>query len=92
MTDAHPKRLLALDGGGFMGLISISFLCEIEQQLRDQLKAGPEFRLRDYFDYFAGTSTGAIIAAALALGRSAEEVRRFYLNHGAAMFTPASPW
>jgi len=92
MTVQRAKRLLALDGGGLMGLISIGYLCQIEKQLREASGEGPEFRLRDYFDYFGGTSTGAIIASALALGRSATEIREFYLKHGARMFTQASLW
>ncbi len=60
--------------------------------MRDLRGAGPEFRLRDIFDYFAGTSTGAIIAAFLALGRSATEIRDFYLQDGPAMFERASLW
>jgi hypothetical protein len=44
------------------------------------------FRLCDYFDYIGGTSTGAIIAAGLARGMSAAELRDFYIEAGPAMF------
>ena len=85
-----PKRLLALDGGGIRGLISIEVLAAIERQLRAQLRRGPEFRLCHYFDYVAGTSTGAITATLISLGMSVDEIRDFYLAHGAAMFDKAS--
>ena len=85
-----PKRLLALDGGGIRGLISIEVLAAIERQLRTQLNRGPEFRLCHYFDYVAGTSTGAISATLISLGMSVDEIRDFYLAHGAAMFDKAS--
>ena len=85
-----PKRLLALDGGGIRGLISIEVLAAIERQLRTQLNRGPEFRLCHYFDYVAGTSTGAITATLISLGMSVDEIRDFYLAHGAAMFDKAS--
>jgi hypothetical protein len=81
-----PKRILALDGGGIRGIIAIIFLERIEALLRERHGAGPEFRLADYFDLIGGTSTGAIIAAALALGRSAAEVKRFYLELAPMVF------
>jgi len=46
--------------------------------------------LGDYFDYIAGTSTGAIIAACLACGMSVDEVLRFYVAQGPVMFQKAS--
>ena len=55
-----PKKILALDGGGIRGLITVEVLAEIERQLRGD--RGDAFRLADEFDYIAGTSTGAIIA------------------------------
>ena len=72
-----PKRLLALDGGGIRGLISVELLAEIERRLRDRLGRGPDFVLSDYFDYIGGTSTGAIIAALLCLGLPVDRVRAF---------------
>jgi patatin-like phospholipase/acyl hydrolase len=84
-----PKRLLALDGGGIRGLIAIEVLAEIEATLRHQCGGGPDWVLADYFDYIGGTSTGAIIAAGLALGMTVAEIRRFYCEQGAAMFGPA---
>ena len=44
--------------------------------LRDETKNG-DYRLADYFDYVAGTSTGAIIAAGISLGMSVGEISGF---------------
>jgi uncharacterized protein len=84
------KRLLSLDGGGIRGLITIEILARLEELLRAELRAGPDFVLGDYFDYVAGTSTGAIIATAISLGFSVEEIRSFYLSGTRAMLRRAS--
>lgn len=83
----EQKKLLALDGGGLLGLISLGVLKAMEGQLRDKLGADSTFRLRDYFDFIGGTSTGAIIAAGLMTGRTAKDIEDIYLNHGKQMFT-----
>jgi patatin-like phospholipase/acyl hydrolase len=83
-----PRKMLALDGGGIRGLMTAQMLLELESQLRDRVGGGNEdYRLCDYFDYIGGTSTGAIIAAALARGMSAQELLDFYLDFGKTAFT-----
>jgi len=83
-----PKKLLALDGGGIRGVLSLEILKEVEKQIR--LASGdPNYRLADYFDYIAGTSTGAIIAATLAVGMSVDDVLGFYERCGPLMFEKA---
>jgi uncharacterized protein len=72
-----PKRLLALDGGGVRGAITVAFLEQIEAVLCKHL-GKKEVHLGDWFDLVGGTSTGAIIAGALALGYSIKDVTRFY--------------
>ena len=62
-----PKRILALDGGGVRGLISLAFLERIEALLRER-GGRSDFCLTDYFNLVGGTSTGSLIAAALRLG------------------------
>jgi uncharacterized protein len=81
-----PKRILALDGGGLRGVLTLGMLREIETLLRQRHGNDPAFRLCDYFDLIAGTSTGAIIAAALSLGMSVDEVHGHYLNLGNFVF------
>src|ERR1700676_2294840 len=89
LPSGGTKRLLALDGGGVRGLISLEILGRLEEMLREALGAGDDFVLADYFDYIAGTSTGAIIATCLSLGFSVARVRNFYLEGAAAMFRRA---
>lgn len=78
------KWILSLDGGGVRGVITLAFLERIEQLLASR-SVGPE-RLCDRFDLVGGTSTGAIIATALALGMSATEIKDFYFSwpHGSS--------
>src|ERR1700686_3741394 len=73
-----PKRVLALDGGGVRGALTVAFLERIEALLSE--RDGKEGRLGDYFDLVGGTSTGAVIAGALALGYRPEQVKDFYLK------------
>ena len=84
-----PKKLLALDGGGIRGIITIEVLVRMERMLAQATGKGTAFRLCQFFDYIGGTSTGAIIAAALARGMSATEVLQFYKDAGPAMFDKA---
>ena len=80
-----PHRMLALDGGGIRGLITLGILEKIENLVKD--KTGG--RLCDYFDYVAGTSTGAIIAAGLSCGLTTADLIEFYTSSGKQMFDPA---
>jgi uncharacterized protein len=85
LTAAGPKRILALDGGGIRGALSLGFLERIEQLLRVRHR-NADLRLCDYFDLIGGTSTGAIIAAGLAIGLDASELKRMYLELGGKVF------
>jgi patatin-like phospholipase/acyl hydrolase len=85
-----PKKILALDGGGIRGMIAVEVLGAIENLLREKLKKDPNFVLADYFDFVAGTSTGAIIAACISLGMKVDTIRDFYVNSGPDMFDKAS--
>ncbi len=86
-----PKRMLALDGGGVRGLITIEILARLESLLRAALGRDESFVLADYFDYVAGTSTGAILASGIARGATTAELRDFYLDGTKTMFKRA-PW
>jgi uncharacterized protein len=90
ISQAGPKRLLALDGGGIRGLISVEVLAAIESMLQKRLNRGDDFVLADYFDYIAGTSTGGIIATCLSWGMRVSQVREFYQENGKTMFDKAS--
>ncbi|MEI6319208.1 MAG: patatin-like phospholipase family protein, partial [Pseudomonadota bacterium] len=81
-----PKRILALEGGGLRGVLTLGMLRGIETLLRERHGGDPDFRLCDYFDLIAGTSTGAIIAAALSVGMSVDEVHEHYMALGNVVF------
>lgn len=89
ITAAGPKKILALDGGGIRGMMTVEILASIEDRLRTTLGRGADFVLADYFDFVAGTSTGAIIATCIALGIPMKDIRDFYINSGEAMFDKA---
>ena len=84
-----PKKILACDGGGILGLMSVEILAKIEQDLRDRTGT-PDLVLADWFDVTCGTSTGAIIAACISCGMSVDEIRTFYVDSGQEMFDKAS--
>ena len=64
-------------------------LARIESLLRE--KSGQDdFVLADYFDFIAGTSTGAIIGTGLSLGMAVSDIRSFYLDSSREMFEKAS--
>jgi hypothetical protein len=85
-NDGSPKRILALDGGGLRGIVTLSFLDTIESILRERHGGSNDFRLSHYFDLIAGTSTGAIIAAALARDMTVAEITTKYLRLGREVF------
>jgi patatin-like phospholipase/acyl hydrolase len=85
-----PKKLLALDGGGIRGVLTLEVLAVVEEMLRRELNSDSDFVLADYFDYVAGTSTGAIIAAGLACGMRVKDLSALYATHGEEMFDRAS--
>ncbi len=84
-----PRKLLALDGGGIRGVMTLEVLAKIESELQKKLGRGDDFLLADYFDYVAGTSTGAIIATCLSMRMRVDEIRKFYIDSGPAMFDKA---
>ena len=89
MQSPGPKKILACDGGGILGLMSVEILAKLEDDLRTRLGKGPGFVLADYFDFVCGTSTGAIIAACISCGMSMARVRKFYEDSGEQMFDKA---
>jgi predicted acylesterase/phospholipase RssA len=62
--------VLSLDGGGAKGFYTLGVLMEVEA-----LMGRP---LHECFDLVFGTSTGAIIAALIALGRPVEDIHQLY--------------
>jgi predicted acylesterase/phospholipase RssA len=79
-----PKRLLALDGGGVRGAVTVAFLEEIEAVLARQLNQ--TVHLGHWFDLIGGTSTGAVIAGAIAMGFTTADIKRFYFELAPKVF------
>lgn len=65
-------RILTLDGGGAKGVYTLGVLREIEALIGR--------KICEEFNLIYGTSTGAIIAALLGLGKTVEEVTRHYFD------------
>ncbi len=84
------KRILALSGGGVRGIVEVAFLEAVERVY--QARHGPQARLSDIFDLVGGTSTGALIAAGLSLGRPVEEIAAFYLERAPELFAAGRRW
>lgn len=85
-----PKRILALDGGGVRGLISLGILQRMEDALKVRCQQPEAFRLAHYFDLIAGTSTGSIIATGLARGMTVKELKELYDRICPIAFKPRS--
>jgi uncharacterized protein len=84
------KQVLALDGGGIRGVFSLGVLRRMQELLREHYDR-PDLVLADHYDFFAGTSTGAIIATCLCWGMTVEAILDLYVKFGGTMFTPV-PW
>jgi len=83
------KRLLSIDDGGIRGVLSLKVLQKIEDLFKSQIRQ-QNFRLADYFDYNAGTSTSGIIPAGLSIDLSVAEILTFYQEAIAQMFVKAN--
>lgn len=81
-----PKRILALDGGGIRGILTLEFLKSVETLVKQRL--GDDALICDYFDLIGGTSTGSILAAGLACGKTVGALQELYRNIGASVFQP----
>jgi patatin-like phospholipase len=84
------KKILSLDGGGIRGVFTLEILLQIQRILREH-RQNPKLLLSDHFDFIAGTSTGAIIAAGLSWGLDVEMILDIYVEHGKTMFQRV-PW
>ncbi len=75
---AKVRRILSCDGGGIRGIITLRCLEALE------LRVGP---CRSFFQMFAGTSTGAVIAGALARGMTVKELIALYTDRRFEIFS-----
>jgi predicted acylesterase/phospholipase RssA len=76
-------RILALDGGGAKGFYTLGVLKEIEAML--------DCLLCKRFDIIFGTSTGAIVAALLALGFKVDDIHDLYKKHVPTVMSKRKP-
>jgi predicted acylesterase/phospholipase RssA len=72
------RRILSLDGGGIRGIIPAVLLARLERETGRPT--------RETFDFVAGTSTGAVLAAGIAAGIPADELARLYEQRVAEVF------
>jgi uncharacterized protein len=72
------RRILSLDGGGIRGIIPAVLLARLERETGRPT--------RETFDFVAGTSTGAVLAAGIAAGIPADELARLYEQRAAEVF------
>lgn len=87
----RKRRILALDGGGVRGLLTLGVLAELEQDLRRR-SGDRNYRLSQYFDLIGGTSTGSIIATGLAFGWPVETVMAAYRDIVPKIFGRTAAW
>ncbi|MBS8264125.1 patatin [Mesobacillus boroniphilus] len=71
-------RILCIDGGGIRGIFPIAILQAIEEEYGKPVG--------ELFDVISGTSTGAIIAASVALNTSMQELMGRYETYGERIF------
>lgn len=73
-----PFRILSLDGGGIRGIVAAKMLAAIEKEIKQPLN--------EFFHLITGTSTGSILAAAIASGRSSQEIVELYKQKSSIIF------
>jgi patatin-like phospholipase/acyl hydrolase len=75
------QSILSIDSGGIRGIIPAVALVKLEKTTGKLT--------RDTFSFVAGTSTGAIIAAAIAAGIPATRILEFYTTRTRDVFDPS---
>ena len=80
-----PYRVLSLDGGGMRGIYTAAFLARLTDQF-GRIRGESALDLGRGFDLITGTSTGAIVGCALAVGRPMSEIVGLYRDRGPEIF------
>ena len=78
MGNKDTFKILSLDGGGIRGLYTSTILEQIEQSFH--------VNLSECFDLLIGTSTGSIIASAIALDISMKDISNLFIEDGKMIF------
>jgi hypothetical protein len=88
----RPFRVLVLDGGGMRGLYTATLLHQLALKFDNDRATHPrDLDVGRGFDLIVGTSTGGILACALAAGYPPKRVVDFYRKHGPAIFRNPIP-
>lgn len=82
----QPFRVLCLDGGGMRGIYQAAYLETVLTRIEGTYPDKKPIDAGRCFDLIVGTSTGAIVACALAAGKRPEDVRKLYEKHGCKIF------
>src|SRR5215470_12284967 len=85
MTGSPPLRVLSLDGGGMRGTYTATYLDRVAATFAKRRRIAA-LDIGAAFDLIVGTSTGGIIACALAAGIPLAKVVDLYQRHGPAIF------
>lgn len=80
-------KVLSLDGGGVRGLYTAAVL----NSLSDRFGSGSQLDVGKGFDLLVGTSTGGILASALAAGIPLKTIINLYKNQGPEIFKDPIP-
>jgi uncharacterized protein len=89
--DQRPFRVLALDGGGMRGLYSAVVLDRLSRRFRKQPDREEPRDVGRGFDLIVGTSTGGILACALAAGFAPSVITEMYCRFGSTIFETSVP-
>ena len=92
--EVPPLRVLSLDGGGMRGTYTATYLDRMAASFAKRRRV-TALDIGAAFDLIVGTSTGGIIACALAAGVPLAEMVKLYKERGPAMFPrplPSGPW
>jgi hypothetical protein len=85
-----PFRVLSLDGGGMRGTYTATYLDKVADTFARRRNVGA-LDIGAGFDLIVGTSTGGIIAAALATGVPLADIVALYVEHGPSIFSRPLP-
>lgn len=77
-------KILSIDGGGIRGVFPAMYLAKLEEELKS--RGQEKWQIYQNFDLICGTSTGGIMAIALALGIPAIEIYNLYLDNASKIF------